>query len=120
MSDVLLFDKDCLFCRIIKGEIPSTKVYEDSFCYAFRDINPQAPVHILVIPKAHIKSCADITEGNAALVGHIFKAIAKIAEQEKLDGGFRVISNSGDDAGQTVHHLHFHILAGKQMGEGLI
>ena len=120
MSDVLNFDKDCVFCKIIKGDIPSSKVYEDNFCFAFRDINPQAPVHILVIPKAHIESCADITEGNAALVGHIFKAIAKIAKQEKLDGGFRVISNSGDDAGQTVHHLHFHILAGTKMGEGLI
>ena len=110
----------CIFCRIIAGEIPSAKVYEDDRVYAFRDINPQAPVHILVIPKEHIASCAEIDESNAAIVAHIFTVIAKIAKQEKLDGGFRVISNCGDDAGQTVHHLHFHILAGKKMGEGLL
>lgn len=118
MSDVLNYHDDCLFCKIIKGEIPSSKVYEDNLCYAFRDINPQAPVHILVIPKAHIKSCADITNGNAALVGHLFKAIAKIAKQEGLDeGGFRVVSNCGDNAGQTVPHLHFHILGGGKLDE---
>ena len=120
MSDVLKYDDNCLFCKIIKGEIPSSKVYEDNFCFAFCDINPQAPVHILVVPKAHIESCAEINSGNAALVGEIFKAIAKIAKQEKLDGGFRVISNCGDDAGQTVKHLHFHILAGTNMGEKLL
>ena len=120
MSDVLNFHDDCLFCKIIKGDIPSTKVYEDSFCYAFRDINPQAPTHILVVPKAHIESCADINRGNSALVGHMFEAIAKIAKDEGLDGGFRVISNCGHDAGQTVPHLHFHILGGKDMGEKLV
>lgn len=111
---------DCIFCRIVAGEIPSTKVFEDEVSYAFRDINPQAPTHILIVPKKHIESCAVLGEENEALVGKIFSNIAKIAKEEKLSGGFRVISNSGDDAGQTVHHLHFHILGGKEMGEGLI
>ncbi len=111
---------DCIFCRIIAGEIPSTKVFEDEVSYAFRDINPQAPTHILIVPKEHIRSCAVLGTENEALVGKIFSNIAKIAEAEKLDGGFRVISNSGDDAGQTVHHLHFHILGGKNMGEKLL
>lgn len=111
---------DCIFCKIVKGEIPSNKVYEDDVCYAFRDINPQAPVHILVVPKRHIDSVAALTTEDEAVVGHIFTAIAKIAREEKLEGGFRVISNSGKDAGQTVNHLHFHILGGVTMGEGLI
>ena len=115
------YDENCIFCKIIKGEIPSNKVYEDDLCYAFRDINPQAPTHILVVPKTHITSCAEIDDSNAALVGHIFTAIANIARQEGLtERGFRVISNSGKDAGQTVPHLHFHILAGKDMGEVLV
>ena len=115
------FDDNCIFCKIIKGEIPSNKVYEDDQCYAFRDINPQAPTHILVVPKTHIQSAADINAENEAVVGHIFTAIAKIAQQEGLvENGFRVISNSGHDAGQTVPHLHFHILAGKNMGEMLV
>jgi len=111
---------DCLFCRIISGEIPSAKVYEDEAVFAFRDINPQAPTHILVIPKVHIASAADVTEENSFAVSRCFEAISKIAKQENLEGGFRVISNSGADAGQTVFHLHFHILAGKDMGESLV
>jgi len=111
---------DCIFCKIIKGEIPSTKVYEDDYTLAFRDINPQAPTHILVIPKTHIKSCADIDENNMETVARIFASIAKIAKTEGLEKGFRVISNSGKDAGQTVDHLHFHILAGVKMSEGLL
>ncbi len=111
---------DCIFCKIVKGDIPSTKVYEDDVCYAFRDINPQAPTHILVVPKNHIDSVAALTPSDEAVVGHIFTVIAKIAKDEHLDDGFRVISNSGKDAGQTVNHLHFHILGGVTMGEGLI
>ena len=108
---------DCLFCAIIAGEIPSTKVYEDEKCYAFRDINPQAPTHILVVPKEHIASVAEINAANADVVAHIFTIIPEIAKAEGLTGGYRVVSNCGDDAGQTVHHLHFHILGGKAMGE---
>ncbi len=111
---------DCIFCKIIKGEIPSTKVYEDDKCLAFRDINPQTPVHILMVPKTHIACAADLTEADEALIGHIFTAIAKIAKDEHLDKGFRVITNSGKDAGQTVDHLHFHIMGGVTMGEKLI
>ncbi len=111
---------DCLFCKIIAGEIPSTKVFENDAVFAFRDINPQAPVHILVIPKEHIGSCADVNTGNSAAVAACFEAISEIAKQEGLDNGFRVISNCGADAGQTVPHLHFHILAGTQMGEKLL
>ena len=106
---------DCLFCKIIAGEIPSTKVYEDETVLAFRDIAPQAPTHILVIPKEHIPSVAGITAENSAVVAHIFEVIATIAQQEGLTGGYRVVSNCGDHAGQTVHHLHFHILGGQQL-----
>ena len=106
---------DCLFCKIIKGDIPSTKVYEDELVYAFRDINPQAPTHVLVIPKAHIDSVNGITEENSAVVAHIFEVIPKIAAAEGLTGGYRVVSNCGADAGQTVFHLHFHILGGKTL-----
>ena len=105
----------CLFCKIVAGEIPSTKVYEDETVLAFRDIAPQAPTHILVIPKAHIASVAEITPENSAVVAHIFEVIAKVAEAEGLVDGYRVVSNCGDHAGQTVHHLHFHILGGKQL-----
>ena len=108
---------DCLFCKIISGDIPSTKVYEDELVFAFRDINPQAPTHILVIPKEHIASAADIGESKSAIVAHIFEVIPKIAAAEGLTGGFRVISNSGDDACQSVHHLHFHILGGAKLAE---
>ena len=107
---------DCLFCAIVDGEIPSTKVFEDELCYAFRDIAPMAPEHILIIPRQHIPSCARITEENAALVAHIFTVIPKIAVGPAFAGGFRIVSNCGPDAGQTVQHLHFHLLAGKQMG----
>ena len=106
---------DCLFCKIIAGIIPSTKVYEDETVFAFRDINPQAPSHILVIPKAHIPSMDGITAENSAVVAHIFEVIPKIAAAENLTGGYRVVSNCGADAGQTVHHLHFHILGGKTL-----
>ncbi len=106
---------DCLFCKIVAGDIPSNKVYEDETVLAFRDIAPQAPTHILVIPKAHIPSCAAITAENSAVVSHIFEVIAQIARQEGLAEGFRVVSNCGGHAGQTVHHLHFHILGGRQL-----
>jgi len=106
---------DCLFCKIVAGEIPSTKVYEDDKVLAFRDIAPMAPTHILVIPKTHIGSVAEITADNADLVAHIFTVIPKIAKDEGLDSGYRVVSNCGPDAGQTVQHLHFHILGGKQL-----
>lgn len=110
---------DCLFCKIIAGEIPSTKVYEDECVYAFRDINPQAPVHILVLPKEHI-SCADeISECNSALVAKCFEAVAKIAASEGLKNGYRVVNNCGEDGGQTVKHLHFHLLGGKKLTEGM-
>lgn len=111
---------DCIFCMIAEGTIPSTKVYETETVLAFRDINPQAPVHILVIPKQHIESAAAITDENANAVAECFKAISVIAKQEQLDSGFRVISNVGEDAGQTVKHLHFHILAGVNMGEKIL
>ncbi len=106
---------NCLFCRIIAGEIPSTKVYEDELVLAFRDIAPQAPAHILVIPKAHIGSVAEITAENSGVVAHIFEVIPAIAKAEGLENGYRVVSNCGEDAGQTVHHLHFHILGGKKL-----
>ena len=106
---------DCLFCKIIAGSIPSTKVYEDETVFAFRDIAPQAPTHIMVIPKAHMASVNDITAENSAVVSHIFEVIPQIAKAEGLDGGYRVVSNCGADAGQTVHHLHFHILGGKTL-----
>ena len=107
--------ENCLFCKIVRGEIPSTKVYEDEQVLAFRDIAPQAPTHILVIPKTHIASVAEINEENAGVVARIFAVIAKVAAQEGLTNGYRVVSNCGDHAGQTVHHLHFHILGGQQL-----
>lgn len=105
----------CLFCKITAGEVPSTKVYEDDTILAFRDINPQAPTHILVIPKTHISGVSGITAENSAVVAHIFEIIPKIASAEGLENGYRVVSNCGPDAGQTVPHLHFHILGGKQL-----
>ncbi len=104
--------ENCLFCKIAAGVIPSTKVYEDDRVLAFRDIAPMAPTHILVIPKQHIASVADITPENSALVAHIFQLIPQIASAEGLTNGYRVVSNCGPDAGQTVPHLHFHILGG--------
>ena len=111
---------DCLFCAIIEGEIPSTKVYEDELCFAFRDIAPQAPTHVLVVPKAHIESVDGVTAENSAVVAHIFEVIPKIAAAEGLTGGYRVVSNCGDDAGQTVHHLHFHILGGRRLADSMV
>ena len=105
---------DCLFCKIIAGDIPSSKVYEDELCYAFNDIDPQAPVHFLVIPKEHIGSCGEVTAENAAVVAHIFEVIAKVAEEQGMES-FRVVSNCGEQAGQTVHHLHSHVLSGRDM-----
>ena len=104
---------DCLFCKIIAGDIPSAKVYEDETIYAFRDIAPQAPTHILVVPKAHIADCNNVTAENSAVIAHIFEIIPQIARAEGLDKGYRVVSNCGEHAGQTVQHLHFHILGGK-------
>lgn len=111
---------DCIFCKIINGEIPSKCVYSDDDVYAFYDINPQAPVHFLVIPKKHIASAGEINTENSAVVAKCFEVIAKLAKELGLDGGFRVITNCGDDAGQTVKHLHFHVLAGTSMGEKLL
>ena len=107
--------ENCLFCKIIAGAIPSTKVYEDETVLAFRDITPQAPTHVLVIPKVHIESCNGITAENSAVVAHIFEVIPEIAKAEGLTNGYRVVSNAGADAGQTVPHLHFHILGGKAL-----
>lgn len=104
---------DCIFCKIIKGDIPSSKVYEDELVYAFNDIAPAAPVHILIIPKEHIKSAAEINSSNSNLVAHIFEVGAKIAEEKGLADGFRIVTNCGDSAGQTVKHLHFHLLSGR-------
>ncbi len=104
---------DCIFCKIANGEIPSTKVYEDDLVVAFNDLEPQAPTHILVIPKKHITSAADITEENSAVIAHIFEVIAKLSQELKLENGFRVVNNCGDSAGQTVKHIHFHLLAGR-------
>jgi histidine triad (HIT) family protein len=105
----------CLFCKIVAGDIPSTKVYEDASILAFRDINPQAPTHILVIPKTHIPSVDGVTAENSGVVARIFEVIPQIAEKEGLVNGYRVVSNCGQDAGQTVPHLHFHILGGKTL-----
>lgn len=108
---------DCLFCKIISGDIPSKKLYEDDTVLAFYDINPQAPVHFLVIPKAHIESAAAVTAENSAVISHIFEVIAELAKETQLDEGFRVVSNVGVHGAQTVRHLHFHVLGGKQMSE---
>ena len=108
---------DCIFCKIVNGEIPSSKVYEDDLVLAFNDINPCAPVHILVIPKKHIESAVKLTDEDDALIAHIFKVIRKIADGQGLENGFRLVSNIGDDGGQTVKHLHFHILGKKKFSE---
>lgn len=106
---------DCLFCKIIDGQIPSTKVYEDENVYAFLDINPMAPVHILVVPKAHIASADEVTADNSAYVAHIFEAVPKIAAEAGLTNGYRIITNIGEDGCQSVKHMHFHILGGKKL-----
>lgn len=105
---------DCLFCKIAAGEIPSKKVYEDEHCYAFYDIDPQAPTHFLVIPREHIGSCGEITPENSAVVAHIFEVISKVTREQGIQS-FRVVSNCGVQAGQSVPHLHFHVLAGRDM-----
>ena len=107
---------DCLFCKIAAGEIPSSKVFEDEDILAFRDIDPNAPFHIVIIPKQHIQSAADISIDNSKITAHIFEAIPKIAKQEKITNGFRVVTNCGEEGGQTVSHLHFHMLAGRNLG----
>ena len=113
--------EDCLFCKIIKGEIPSNKVYEDDEILAFKDINPAAPIHILVIPKKHIASLAHMEKEDEAVVGKIYGVINKIAKEQGFkENGYRVIVNCGKDGGQEVMHLHFHLLAGKQFGEKII
>ena len=107
---------DCVFCKIVAGSIPSTKVHEDESCLAFRDLEPKAPTHILVIPKQHIQSADAVTAENSALVAHIFTVIPGIMKEQGVTGGYRIITNAGPDAGQTVPHLHFHVLAGVEMG----
>ena len=106
---------DCVFCGIINGEIPSNKVYEDDLVLAFRDINPESPVHILVVPKTHVSSCDSIDADNSFLISKIFEMIPQIAKKEGLSNGYRVITNVGEDGGQSVKHLHFHILGGKKL-----
>ena len=110
---------DCLFCKIIAGDIPSTKVYEDDMVYAFRDIAPMAPTHVLVVPKVHIASADEVSTENSAYVARIFEVIPKIAAAEGLTGGYRVITNCGSDACQSVQHLHFHVLGGAQLSESM-
>ncbi|WP_099205706.1 histidine triad nucleotide-binding protein [Scatolibacter rhodanostii] len=106
---------DCIFCKIANGEIPSTKVYEDDLVLAFKDLEPQAPVHVLFIPKEHIASAADITPENSHLVAHIYEAAAKVAKDLELENGFRIVTNVGEDGQQSVKHLHFHMLGGRGM-----
>ena len=113
-------DNNCLFCKIIAGEIPSSKVFESEDVLAFHDINPQAPVHIVVVPKKHV-SCADeIDASNSVLVARCFEAIAEIAKQEGLSSGYRVINNCRADGGQSVMHLHFHLVGGRKLGETIV
>ncbi len=113
--------EDCLFCKIIKGEIPSKKVYEDEEILAFCDINPEAPIHILVVPKKHITSLAYIKKEDEVLIGKIFGVINKISEEQGFkEDGYRVITNCGENGGQSIKHLHFHILAGKKLGEKIL
>ncbi len=108
---------DCLFCKIVAGDIPSATVYEDEFCYAFRDINPQAPTHVLVVSKAHVVNLTEAAALPDNALAAMLRAIPKIAAQEKLEKGYRVVSNCGSDACQSVPHLHFHILGGRQMAD---
>ncbi len=106
---------DCLFCKIVKGEIPSERVYEDDRVLAFRDIAPQAPFHVIIIPKEHIASAAEITPQNSDLIAAVYEAVAKIAAEQHLENGFRVVNNCGEDGGQTVGHIHFHMLARRNL-----
>ncbi len=109
----------CIFCEIIAGNIPSTKVYEDDKILAFKDINPVAPVHIIVVPKVHIESANDVNSQNSDVISAIFEKIPEIAKSQGIDS-YRIINNCGDDAGQTVKHLHFHIIGGLEMGEKIL
>lgn len=111
---------NCLFCKIINGDIPSTKVYEDEYCCAFLDIEPQAPIHCIIIPKLHIDSVDAITTENSKHIAYIFEAIPKIAKALNLDAGYRVITNIGEDGCQSIKHLHFHILGGKKLPEKIV
>ena len=111
---------DCIFCKIVKGEIPSEKVYEDDEILAFKDISPITPVHILIIPKKHIASADDIEEADEAVIGRIFTVIKKIAKENNLTNGYRIVNNCGEDGRQEVKHLHFHLLAGTQLGEKIV
>ena len=106
---------DCLFCKIAAGEIPSAKIYEDEFVYAFADIDPKAPFHAIIIPREHIKSADDINENNSHLIAKVFEAAAKIAKAEDLENGYRIVNNCGEDGGQTVGHIHFHLLARRNL-----
>ena len=113
--------EDCIFCKIINKEIPSEKVYEDEKVLAFKDINPAAPIHILVIPKKHIETLLDVSEEDSDLISYIYQVINKIAKQEGFaEKGFRVIANCGEDSGQEVKHIHFHVLAGKKLGDKIV
>lgn len=105
--------EDCLFCKIIKGEIPSKKIYENEYIYAFADIDPQAPFHAVVVPKIHIKSADEITSENSIYVAKIFEAVSEIAKENGITDGYRIVNNCGKDGGQTVGHLHFHMLGGR-------
>lgn len=111
--------EDCLFCKIIKGEIPSEKVYEDEEILAFKDINPLAPVHILVIPKKHIATADDIEEIDEPVIGKMFTVIKKLAKENNLENGYRIINNCKEDGGQEVKHLHFHLIGGRKLGMNL-
>ena len=106
---------DCLFCKIVSGDIPSKKIYEDDLIYVFEDIAPTAPIHYLLIPKVHIVSAASINENNSKVIAHIFEIIAQLAEEKGMEEGFRVVNNCGESGGQTVMHLHFHLLSGRQL-----
>jgi histidine triad (HIT) family protein len=110
-----LASADCLFCKIVAGDIPANRIYEDEFCIGFPDINPQAPTHLLIIPKQHIPSTAKAEAEHSALLGSLMSAAAKIARAEKLSKGYRIVVNTGDDGGQTVNHLHLHLLGGRHM-----
>lgn len=111
---------ECIFCKIINGGIPSTKVFENEYVYAFKDINPVAPVHIIIVPKAHITCADDVKEDNSIYISKIFEAIPAIAISENLSNGYRIINNCKEDGGQTVNHLHFHLIGGKKLGEKII
>jgi len=105
----------CLFCKIIDGSIPSTAVYQDELCYAFADLHPQAPVHVLLAPRVHVASLAETDDSQVGLLGHLLRATARIAQEKGLHNGYRVVINTGEDGGQTVDHLHVHLLGGRPM-----